>query len=222
MDKISSAVYFLQGAALGVTAAAAPGPFQTFLISETLKGGWHHSLPITIAPLLADLPIILVSLFFLDKLPAYFLNIITIIGGFFILYLAWSAWCEWRVGPENLDITDSETIFSKGLLKGMLMNFLSPGPYIFWMLVNGPILLAALSRSPLDAAAFLLGFYGIFVGSLVILVILFDQTRRLGARVVHALLFLSIVILGVFGLVLLKQGLFPYLEGFFLKPIYPH
>ena len=124
MDTISPVGFFLQGAALGVTAAATPGPFQTFLISETLKGGWHQSLPITLAPLLTDLPIILVSLFFLDHLPDNFLKIINIFGGLFVLYLAWSAWRDWRAGPDNLDISNSETRFSNGLLKGMLMNFL--------------------------------------------------------------------------------------------------
>ena len=207
MDTISPVGFFLQGAALGVTAAATPGPFQTFLISETLKGGWHQSLPITLAPLLTDLPIILVSMFFLDHLPDNFLKIINIFGGLFVLYLAWSAWRDWRAGPDNLDISDSETSFSNGLLKGMLMNFLSPGPYIFWMLVTGPILLSALRLSPYHATAFLLGFYEIFIGSLAILVVIFDLTRRIGARVVRALLFLSIVILGVFGFILLKQGL---------------
>ena len=207
MDTISPVVFFLQGAALGVTAAATPGPFQTFLISETLKGGWHQSLPVTLAPLLTDLPIILASLSLLDLVTNNFLNIISIIGGIFVLYLALSAWRDWRAGPVDLNISDSETRFSKGLLKGMFMNFLSPGPYIFWMLVNGPILLSALRLSPFHAAAFLLGFYGVFIGSLVILVVIFDQTRRLGARVVHTLLFLSIVILGIFGFILLKQGL---------------
>jgi threonine/homoserine/homoserine lactone efflux protein len=207
IDTYSLIAYFLQGAALGVTAAATPGPFQTFLISETLKGGWHQSLPVTFAPLLSDLPIILVSLFLLDQLPINFLRIISIIGGIFVLYLAWSAWNEWRAGPINLSVSVKENKFSVGLLKGMVMNFLSPGPYIFWLLVTGPILLTALRYSSLYGAAFLLGFYGVFIGSLIILVVIFDQTRRLGAQVVHTLLLLSIVILGVFGFILLKQGI---------------
>lgn len=124
-----------------------------------------------------------------------------------MLYLAWTAWSDWRAGPVNIYNTGSETRFSKGLLKGMFMNFLSPGPYIFWMLVTGPILLSALRLSLFHAAAFLLGFYGVFIGSLIILVVIFNQTRRFGARVVRTLLFLSMVILCVFGFILLKQGL---------------
>jgi threonine/homoserine/homoserine lactone efflux protein len=207
MDTYSPIAYFLQGAALGVTAAATPGPFQTFLISETLKGGWRQSLPVAFAPLLSDLPIILVSLFLLDQLPDNFLRIISIIGGIFVLYLACSSWREWRAGPINLSVSDIENKFGVGLLKGLVMNFLSPGPYIFWLLVTGPILLTALRYSPLNAAAFLFGFYGVFIGSLIILVVIFDQTRRLGAQVVHILLFLSIVILGIFGFILLRQGI---------------
>ena len=114
MDTISPVGFLQQGAALCVTAAATPGPFQTFIISENQKGGLHQSLPITLAPLLTDLPIILVSLFFLDHIPDNFLKIINIFGGLFVLYLAWSAWRDWRAGPDNLDISDSETSFSNG------------------------------------------------------------------------------------------------------------
>jgi len=56
------------------------------------------------------------------------------------------------------------------------MNFLSVDPYIFWMLVNDPILLSSLRQSLFHAAAFLLGFIGVFIGNLVILVVIFDQT----------------------------------------------
>jgi hypothetical protein len=37
---------------------------------------------------------------------------------------------------------------------------------------------------------------------------LFHQTRRLGPRIVHGLLLVSIIILVIFGAVLLRQGIF--------------
>lgn len=39
MDLNNSITIFLQGAALGLTAAATPGPFQTFIIAETINWG---------------------------------------------------------------------------------------------------------------------------------------------------------------------------------------
>ena len=85
----------------------------------------------------------------------------------------------------------------------MIMNFLSPGPYIFWFSVTGPILLSALRSSYINAAAFLLDFYEVFIGILTILMTVFDQTRRFGVRIFNTLLLLSISILGIFGIILL-------------------
>ena len=61
------------------------------------------------------------------------------------------------------------------------MAWLSPGPYIFWSLVNGPLLLSAWEQSAISAIAFLGSFYGLFVGGNLALIILFSQTQRLGS-----------------------------------------
>ena len=90
----------------------------------------------------------------------------------------------------------------------MIANFLTPGPYLFWALVSGPILLAALRQSIAFGGAFLIGFYGVMILSLLGIALVFSQARRLGPRVVHILLLLSIIILVIFAGVLLKQGIF--------------
>ena len=53
MDSQIPAAFLLQGAALGFTAATVPGPFQAFLISESLAGGWRRGAPIAFAPLIS-------------------------------------------------------------------------------------------------------------------------------------------------------------------------
>jgi threonine/homoserine/homoserine lactone efflux protein len=197
--------YLLQGAALGFTAAISPGPFQTYLITETLSGGWRRGLPVTFAPLLTDLPIILLSLFLLNRLPEYFLRFISLAGGIFVLYLAYRIWSKWRKGTE---LNEADTENPKGSLRrGAIANLLTPGPYLFWALVNGPILLSALRQSIAAGAAFLIGFYGVMVLSLIGIVVIFHQARRLGPRVVHILLLISIVVLIIFGLILFRQGI---------------
>ena len=197
--------FLIQGAALGITAAASPGPFQTFLISRSLSGGWRRGAPIAIVPLITDLPIILFALFLLGKLPPFFFTGIRFAGGAFVLYLAWATFKEWQSGDGN----DSHEYASAitGLKRGILVNFLSPGPYLFWGLINGPILLTALRQSALHGAAFLFGFYGIFISSLFLLAILFHQARRFGSQVVRVLLLMSILILVVFGGILIWQGI---------------
>jgi threonine/homoserine/homoserine lactone efflux protein len=197
--------YFLQGAALGLSAAASPGPFQTYLISESLSGGWRRGAPVAFAPLITDLPIILFSLFVLNQLPPYFLRVVSLAGGLFVFYLAWGLWKSWRAtaGVDEFEPASE----GSSLRRGILANFLSPGPYLYWGLITGPILLAALKQSALDGASFLAGFYGNFILCLLGIALLFSQARRLGPRVARALLLASLIILVFFGSLLIWRGL---------------
>jgi threonine/homoserine/homoserine lactone efflux protein len=197
--------YLIQGAALGFAAAITPGAFQTYLISESLSGGWRRGAPVAFAPLISDLPIILFSLLLLNQLPENFLSVISIAGGIFAFYLAWRLWGNWQKGV-GFQAADPER--STGSLKrGVIANFLTPGPYLFWSLVSGPILLSALRQSTAFGAAFLLGFYGIFILSLLGISLIFSQARRLGPRIVHILLLFSIIILVIFATLLIGQGI---------------
>ena len=204
-SQLSLAALFLQGGALGIAAAAAPGPFQAFLISESLAGGWRRGAAVAVAPLVSDLPIVLLALLLLEQLPPLFLRGVSVMGGLFVLYLAWGLWARWRAGAGHVEASQGGE--GGGLRRGALVNVLGPGPYLFWTLALGPVLLAALRASPLHGGAFVLGFYGVFIGGLLGLVGLFHQARRLGPRVVRALLLVSIVILVVFGVGLLRKGL---------------
>jgi threonine/homoserine/homoserine lactone efflux protein len=203
MADAAVVTYFLQGAALGFSAAVTPGPLQAFLIAETLSGGWRRGLPITFAPLISDLPVILLSLLVLNQVSELFLGLVSIAGGIFILYLAWRLWQDWRKGPPKIDEVSPSTRSS--IWRGVAVNLLGPGPYLFWALVSGPILLSALRQSIFAGLSFLTGFYGLMVISLLAIVVLFHQTRRLGERVVHVMLLISILILVIFALLIFWQ-----------------
>jgi hypothetical protein len=87
-----------------------------------------------------------------------------------------------------------------------MMNILSPGVYVFWMFVNGPILLTAFQQSTGYGLAFLIGFYGIFIAGLLGIVALFHFAHRLGPRVIRTLTLISVIILAIFGIFLTVQG----------------
>ncbi len=88
--------YLIQGIGYGFAAAVQPGPFQTYLISQTLNRGWRHTLPAALAPLVSDGPIIIISLAILSQVPPWFERIISLAGGLFILFLAYNALIAWR------------------------------------------------------------------------------------------------------------------------------
>ena len=84
-------LYIIQGPGYGFAAAVKPGPFQTYLISQTLSKGWKRTLPTALAPLLSDGPIITLCLLVLSQVPAWLQRFLYIAGGLFILYLAFGA-----------------------------------------------------------------------------------------------------------------------------------
>ncbi|MFL7894389.1 MAG: LysE family translocator [Anaerolineales bacterium] len=205
MTEATLLTFFLQGAALGLTAAITPGTFQTYLIAESLSSGFRRSAPIAFAPLISDIPIIFFSLLILNQLPAYFLRAISLVGGLFALYLAWRIFSSWRSGTA-VHIDDEQP--EKGSLRrGVIANFLTPGPYLFWTLLSGPILLEAGRQSIGFAASFLFGFYGMMVSSLLGIALLISQARRLGSHVVRGMLLVSCIILVIFAGILITQGL---------------
>ena len=198
-------VYIVQGLGYGFTAAVQPGPFQTFVLAQTLKRGWRRALPVALAPLISDGPIIALALLVLSQVPDWLQQVLYIVSGLFILYLAWGAYKSWR----NLDVMAPVEPPSgpQSVLKAAMMNAISPGPYIFWSLVTGPILIAGWRTAPVNGIGFLIGFYAAMVGSLVGMIVLFGTARQLGPRVNRVLLGISAIVLAGFGLRQLWLGL---------------
>ena len=81
-------VYLTQGLLLGGMAAAQPGPFQAYLLSQTLKNGWRRTMWAAFAPLLSDGPIVILVVLILTQTPDWFLTLLRVAGGGFLLYLA--------------------------------------------------------------------------------------------------------------------------------------
>jgi threonine/homoserine/homoserine lactone efflux protein len=197
--------YIVQGLGYGLAAAAQPGPFQAYVISQSLTRGWRRTLPAALAPLLSDGPIIALALLLLSQVPSWFQRALNLASGAFVLYLAWGAYRSWRdFDPEGL--LDGASA-NPGVLKAAFMNVLSPGPYLFWSLVTGPILLEGWRESPSHGIGFLGGFYGAMVGALVAMIVVFGAARQLGPKVNRALLGASALALLAFGIFQLARGI---------------
>lgn len=198
-------LYILQGIGYGFAAAAQPGPFQTYLISQSLLKGWRKTLVGALAPLVSDGPIIALCLLVLSQVPDWLKRSLYVAGGLFILYLAYGAYSAWKNFDPHLPST--ETGNQHGILKAALMNVLSPGPYIFWTLVTGPILIAGWRETPFHGISFMLGFYITMISSLAMLIIVFGSAHQLGPKVNRALLGISSLALFGFGLYQLWLGI---------------
>jgi threonine/homoserine/homoserine lactone efflux protein len=197
--------YVIQGIGYGFAAAVQPGPFQTYIISQTLNNGWRRTLPAAFAPLISDGPIIVLVLLVLSQVPDWLQQFLYIASGLFILYLAWSVFTAWR-NFNPMDLVTAQAS-QQSVLRAAMMNALSPGPYIYWSLVTGPILLTGWREAPINGIGFLVGFYLAIIVSLGGIILLFGTARQLGPKVNRALLGISAVALVCFGLHQLWQGI---------------
>jgi threonine/homoserine/homoserine lactone efflux protein len=199
-------IYLLQGIGFGFAAASQPGPLQTYLITQSLTRGWKRALPTALAPLVSDGPIILLCVLVLSQVPDWLQRILYIVGGLFVLYITYGTYKAWRDFHEfqaQPEIQDHQTIF-----KAAMTNALSPGAYIFWTLVTGPILVRGWREAPVNGIGFLAGFYAAMIASLAAIIIVFGVAGKFGNKFNRALLGISTIALFCFGLYQLWLGLF--------------
>ena len=88
--------YLIFGITYAFAAAVQPGPFQTYIISQTLEKGWRATLPAVFAPVISDIPVLIVVLFLLSTMPDNFIVILRTGGGLFLIFLAFKAFKSWQ------------------------------------------------------------------------------------------------------------------------------
>jgi threonine/homoserine/homoserine lactone efflux protein len=156
----------LLGISIGLGAGVSPGPLLTLVISTSLQRGFGAGLRVACSPLLTDGPIIAVTLLFLSTVPDALLAAFGVAGGLFMISLGLAA--IHQATSATLQPVGGPAV-QRDLWQGMLVNTLSPHPWLFWLSVGGPILVAAWSKAPPRAAAFLVGFYLCLIGAKIVL-----------------------------------------------------
>ena len=184
----------LLGLSLGLGAGLAPGPLTVLILDVTLRAGFAGGARVALAPLVTDVPIVVLCVLVLRELPEEALGALSLAGAVFVLRLAW----------ESLHPPEAGAPRSGDLKRAALVNALSPHPWLFWITVGGPILVAAGGRGTGLAAAFVLGFYATLVGAKVAIAGLVAAGRRFTTtravpRVSAALLALAAIALAADG-----------------------
>ena len=196
--------YAAIGASLAFAAAVQPGPFQAYLFSRVAAIGWRRTLPAAFAPLITDGPIAALALLVLGNLSPEAQSALCLAGGVFLLYLAWGSLRQWlqkdSPGPERAGRVP------KTMLEAALVNVLNPNPYIGWILVLGPIVVAAWAESPSLGIAVVVAFYATMVTTSVVLIALLGSALLLGARFQRGLMLVSACLLFCVGAYQLVKG----------------
>jgi threonine/homoserine/homoserine lactone efflux protein len=191
------------GILLGLAAGISPGPMLALVLAQTLRHGSREGCKIALSPLVTDAPIILVTLLLASRLAHLrpLLAIVSFAGAIFLLYLAWESLSPARQQAQGLAKAP------RSWSKGILTNLLNPHPWVFWLTVGTTILTKALAQDWHVAAAFLLGFYLLLVGSKIGVALLAGGSRDLlAARPYRFAMRIVAILLGVFALLLFREG----------------
>lgn len=205
--------YLLLGMSLGFSAGISPGPLLTLVITRTLSRGFGAGLRVALSPLITDTPIILITLLLFNALPPLFEEIITVLGGLYVIYLGVDTIRSARHAHLEAAGPAAEAP-SVDLWQGAMVNLLSPHPWLFWIAIGSPTLSRAAADGWPYAAAFLAGFYSLLVGGKIAVAAAVAGGRRfLTGPWYGRLLWAAGLLLCLFGGLLLWQVLQPFLAG---------
>lgn len=199
----SSESLLLAAFILGFTSGISPGVLFALIISESIQHGALAGIKVAVAPFITDLPIVLLSLFVFQQLAQVniLLALISFAGGLYLVYL----------GYKNIAAVPDFTATShksSSIRKGVIANFLAPGPYVFWMSIGAPLLTDSFNLSLMTGILFIIIFYTFLVGMKIIIAIVTAKVKKfIGGKVYVA----TVKILGI---VLIGLGLFYIYNGY--------
>jgi len=187
-----------------LAAGFTPGPLLVLVISETLRHNIKAGIKVSIAPLITDVPIIVISLLVLNRLADFkvILACISIFGGLFILYLGYESL---KIKGVELNLASHS---SNSFRKGVITNALNPHPYIFYMTVGAPIIFRSINQNILSTVLFVGSFLLFLVGSKVVLAMVVERSRSFlqGSVYIWAMRILGILLL-FFSAILFRDAL---------------
>jgi threonine/homoserine/homoserine lactone efflux protein len=199
--------YFIFAISYSFACVVQPGPFQAFLFSQSITNGWRKTIPLVFAPLISDLPVILLVLLVLTNVPHEVLRILQCVGGVFLLYLAYNAYKAWR--SSNREVLQNISP-EKNVFKAVMVNFLNPNPYLGWSLVMGPMLIKGWNEDPANGIILLAAFYSSMIIYSIGMIALFATARNFGPRVSRISIGISVIAFAMFGFYQLWSGITDY------------
>lgn len=188
------------GLGIGLAAGISPGPLLMLVVSSTLRGGWRHGAAVAAAPLVSDLLVVAVVVATLGQVPPRALSVLGVVGGLLVVAVGVQTIAQGRRATLSLEVIDPAVTLSSALRRGVLVNLVSPHPWLSWITVLGPLAVANWRASAISGLLFVVGFYLTLVGSKVAVAVLVAGGRRhltdAGYRIALASSGIALVLLG--------------------------
>jgi len=194
----------ISGVTLGLAAGFSPGPLSVLVIASTLGHGWREGVKVALVPALSDAPLVALSIFLLRGLEdhARLLGVVSLAGAVVVA----------RLGLATLRVRELVLGGAAGaprsLRQGLMVNLLSPHPYLFWFTVGAPQAVLLSAEGWGGGAAFIAGFYACLVGAKIALALVCARAKSfISGRAYAWIMRLLGLLLLFYSLVLVKDAL---------------
>ena len=199
----SSVIYLTMGAVFGLTAGISPGPLLTLVITETLRHNRKEGIKIALAPLITDLPIILVTYLVFSRISHFSIAmaVISFLGGIYFSFLAFET-----IRTRGLE-SELKEHKPDSLRKGVTANFLNPNPYMFWLTAGIPTAFRAYESGLLTVILYFFLFYLLLTGSKIGVAFLVERSKSFLKNRSYR------ITMQILGVILLGFALYFFYEG---------
>jgi threonine/homoserine/homoserine lactone efflux protein len=137
---------------LGLFAGMAPGPYTTMVVGTALEKDFPSAAKLAFAPVFTDLPPLIVTAFLLERLSWTALTVVGVAGGVLVCFVGL------RFLLRHGSAAEAEAPKRAGQSARMeyvvLSTLFSPAPWLFWLVIGSPLMLAAWDRAPIQAWIF--------------------------------------------------------------------
>lgn len=140
---------------LGILAGMAPGPYTTMVVGTALERGFRPAARLALAPLVTDVPPLVVTALVLERLSNAALTFLGIGGGLVVCYIGVRFLRSWRAGVVAVDPEHPVAVPSARFWHVALGTLLSPVPWLFWLIVGSPLMLRSWARSQTEGMLFI-------------------------------------------------------------------
>ena len=172
---------------------------MALLISETLQGHRKNGILVSISPIITDIPILLISLFILDKISEvkHLISVVYFLGALILFYFGYK---NLRIKHFQLD-----TDLTGSLKKGVLLNILNPYTYLFWFFIGAPYVREA---GFIGGVLFTVFFFIGITGSMMIIAVFTEKLKKFieSRYYIYLLRFIGVLFIAL-GVMLFKDGL---------------
>ncbi len=184
--KMYGLIYLPIGVALGLSIAAPPGPMNALIANSSLKSPVHGT-SVGAGAMSADLIFFVITFFIRNFIPKFVLEVLYFVGGIYMLFIAFSV-----MSSKFMPASRKGNYFV-----GLSLGLTNPYQILWWLTVG----VFVLTQFPLFIVP------GLFLGILIWIVSFPRLINYLGYKYSKYVRMSSFVVIVLFGLFILYEGL---------------